>query len=131
MEEAVSAMRIYIAGSWNQKDALNDIAQQVRVLDHIVTSTWLTEEGVEHEEWVKGTRSIALRDLVDIQKADVVIVDVTVPSSTGGYHFEAGYATGLGWPIWIVGEAGNGFLWLANKHFADWGECLDALRRPA
>jgi len=121
-------MKIYVAGSWTARTDLVGRAAELKTLGHTVTASWLYSPK-EHDDWQNGEKELALRDLADIDRADMVIVDCNTPSSTGGYHVETGYCLGLGLGFWTIGKRINSFQHLANRHFETWEEALEALNK--
>ncbi len=83
-------MRIYLAGSMGDRQRLAIMAKKVRRMGHEVTSRW-------HDEcafFSMTNEDIAQNDIADIVKSDAVVV-VQGASTSGGYHWEAGFAYGL------------------------------------
>jgi nucleoside 2-deoxyribosyltransferase len=104
-------VRVYIAGSFTRAKELRAEALRCGLA---VTSSWLWEEEeqlTKHDDevpdWQKRAR--AHDDLVDIDRADAVVVFTDVPSTTGGYHVEVGYALGRDIPVVLVGPRLNVF----------------------
>lgn len=82
-------MKVYIAGSWYDRENLRSVAGTLRFYGHVVTSRWLdVDENC-------GKYESARMDKEDVERADVVIVFMDVPSSKGGYHVETGMAIGM------------------------------------
>lgn len=65
---------------------------------------------------------MALRDLDAIDRAELVIIDGTSPSSSGGYQTELGYALGKGKRIILIGSATNIFMSLVRESYDTWEE---------
>jgi len=124
--QASTNVKVYIAGSFNDKDRIKPYRDQLRNLGFKVRSSWLDTPQINSfvgmTEAVK--RQEAQRDFNEIDEADFVIVDTTTPSSSGGYEIETGYALGLGKRFMLVGPAHNVFHTLAGKQFVTWEECL-------
>lgn len=99
-------MKVYIAGSWHNREALKSIRNTLRFYGHFVTSRWLdVDENTDAYE-------SAIMDKADIEAADVVAVFMDVPSSKGGLHVEFGMAIGMKKRVIAVGS----HLTLAASH---------------
>ena len=124
---------IYIAGSYSAKEYLAGQAERLAVVGYSVISTWLRSAG--EMAWDEASRerrrAIAEGDLNELSVANLVIVDATVPSTGGGYHFEAGVAHGQSIELWLVADGPvSGFLeYAANRIFPDWDAAMTALRQ--
>jgi len=83
-------LRIYIAGPYAKRKELREVAEKIIAAGHTVTSQWLWLK--DHEVESKDT---ALNDLMHINDSTVFLA-MTEPKgseySTGGRHFEAGWA---------------------------------------
>jgi hypothetical protein len=127
-------MRIYLAASWTQKKTMCDVADHLGALGHEVTSHWIRSaepvgmDGPAVEADEEKAIDGAIRDLLDIDRAQLVAVFTTVESSTGGLHVEYGYAIGQGKPIAIIGPRPNVFYALSRaSHYKDAGQFFDWL----
>jgi nucleoside 2-deoxyribosyltransferase len=108
-------MRVYIAGSFGRADFLaGHIVPILSGHQLEVTSSWLREGEEQHTnhtdevpDWQKRAR--AHDDMVDINRSDVMLVFTDVASTTGGFHFEVGYAIASGIPVYMVGPRLNVF----------------------
>ncbi len=123
-------MKIYLAGSWELKPMLQRIgAILTKDFKHEITSTWLYCE--DHELWKTGTAGgSADRDIHDIMQANLVIFDLSKPSTTGGYHFEQGFCYGYRKAWWIVGSPlDNSFQVYAQKQCMTWFDVIAELRK--
>jgi hypothetical protein len=134
-------MNIYLAASWPQRKRMRDIADHLSAIGYTATSEWIrsdSEIGMGPEE-IEADPDKAVdgffRDLRNIHEANRVAVFTDVPSSTGGFHVEYGYALGKSIPIDIIGPKPNVFyspgmpLVYGVRHFADAGEWFDQLHR--
>jgi len=86
-----------------------------------VTSSWLMfdftgvpERTTKYNNWRDTSIEWARRDTEDLEAADALIILADQKSSTGGFHFEAGYYLGRGkTDILVVGsERTQMFFWL-------------------
>lgn len=129
-------MHIYLAASWPQRKRMRDVAEHLQALGIMTTSRWIyseSESGMGPAEIAEGQKkavSGAIRDFQDINAAHRVAVFTDVPSSTGGFHVEFGYALSREKPIDIVGPALNVFYALRGpgiRHFPDATAWFDQL----
>lgn len=108
-------MLIYLGASWPQRETMRNVADHLRAIGHTCTSTWIHSEsptGMDATDVCNDpdrARKGGARDLSDIIYADMVAIFTDVPSSTGGFHVEYGFALGLGKPVAIVGPQPNVF----------------------
>ena len=114
-------MNVYIAAHFPLREKMRWIRSCLAPFDVFVTSSWLDQPDGEipKAQW----EIVALKDLEDIDDADVLIVDTTTVSETGGRDFEAGYALS-NMPFIVVGPERSVFHSLADKIFADWNQCI-------
>jgi nucleoside 2-deoxyribosyltransferase len=94
-----------------------------------VTSSWLNEPPIkaesDHLDWEKRAR--ANEDQLDIDRSDAVVVFNLYPSTTGGMHWETGYAHGTGKPVYLVGPKTSVFHYQNHiTHFLTVEAFLDA-----
>lgn len=113
-------MRVYLAASFNQQKRIAQLSQQLEELGIQVTNRWQEEPaGIPESEY----RGYGERDLESVRLADVLVVLTDRPSTTGGYHFECGYAYALKKPILVVGDRVNFFLHLKEiSRVKEWRE---------
>ena len=99
--------RVYLAASFAAREEVIRLREVIEgVTGCKVTSSWLDELPLEagdaaREEWEKRAR--ANEDRLDIERSDAVVVLTTHQSTTGGLHWETGYAQGSGIPVIILG----------------------------
>jgi hypothetical protein len=130
-------MEIYLAASWPERKRMRDIADHLGALGHTAASSWIWSEsltGMNAEDVAKDPdKAVAgcLRDIEDLERAARVAVFTDVPSSTGGFHVEFGYALCMEKPIDIIGPRPNvfyslGFGWGVRDYAttADWFDQL-------
>ena len=106
-------MKLYISGSFSDRDRLTEFANNLSYLGEEITSSWLTEpiikvEG-EHDAWEKRAR--ANEDLLDVERSDALLLVTYVESSTGGYNTELGIALANRKPIYLVGPKRSVFMY--------------------
>lgn len=118
-------MNIYIAGAFAAQERLRAIRDSVEALGHHVTSTWLDESDTDSAspQWDE----YALRDLMDIGYATLLILDTADPDARGGREWEGGYAQGQGLPVWLVGPRRSVFHTLVTRQFKTWDAVLKGL----
>lgn len=121
-------MKVYIASRWSQRQALHDVRKVLAQYGYQVVSSWIDEtDKNDFSSESAFHRRLAIRDLVEITSADVLILDESVElqqGSGGGREVEFGFALGQFQftKVWIVGEPHNPFHFLAEKVFANWKE---------
>ena len=99
-------------------------------MGHEVTSTWLDEvrkpEEMTQKEFYK---KLAIKDITELRTANLVIVDLLDPSTSGGRDTELGLALGSfqSKQIYLVGEPKSVFHELADKAFYTWDLLFDYL----
>jgi nucleoside 2-deoxyribosyltransferase len=128
-------MNIYLAASWAQREVMRDRRTDLEALGHKVTSRWIDSEdesGMGPDEIASSPDSAAAGawvDIYDIDRSELVVVFADVPSSTGGYHFEFGFAIGRGKNVAAVGPNLNVFFSLPLVgNFPNWPEFLRWLK---
>ena len=118
-------MRIYIAGSFVDQQALRPEMDRVWKTGHEVTGTWLNEvakpAGMDD---ITFQKKLAIKDLCEVARADVVILDNR--RSSGGKNVEWGFALGefQHKQLWLIGAPSTVFHHLADHTFAGWDECI-------
>lgn len=110
-------MKIYLAARFSRREQLNELADELRRMGHIVTSRWLETKWVNRPDQSAAAppeyrQTYALIDLEDVQAADVMInfTEDAIPNAgRGGRHVEFGYAMALGKRMVVVGYRENLF----------------------
>lgn len=130
--------RIYVAGPWAHKDACKHTVLQLRAAGLHVTSRWVFRPETEYECDPKLMESEALRDIEDIDDANVFF-HLNLEKSEGKAT-ELGIAVHKGLPIFVLGgKRNNVFLHLPWLHHVSsveefiriMGEGGDVLRATA
>jgi hypothetical protein len=92
-----------------------------------MTSSWIDEVEKpahmrKHDFWKK----LAMKDLAEIQEADLVILDTLDVNCRGGREVEYGFVLGAfqNKSVYIVGPIRNVFHTLCDKRFDSWEDCL-------
>lgn len=124
-------MRVYIAARFERRVAIRPWAARVWELGHEMLSTWLQEtsrlSALTTDEFF---RKLAIKDLCEVYRADLLILETLEQSERGGKENEYGFALG-GFQnklLWIVGPYRSVFHHLADRRFDTWEECIEALR---
>jgi nucleoside 2-deoxyribosyltransferase len=120
-------VNIYIAGAWSDRPFLRNVRTALIGHGHHVTASWL-----DIPDDAQGTAVEATADLEDIRACDTFLLFADVPSTSGGYHVETGYALALGKSIIAVGTKSNLFHHLIPTWYRTWLDVADvAARREA
>ena len=123
-------MKIYLAARFERRPEIRPIRDALWKMGHEVVSTWLDEvkkpEGMSSDLF---KRKLAVKDLAQIESADLFILDTFVVSERGGKEVEYGLALGQFQRtlVYIVGPARNVFHQLCDRRFENWNDCLAAL----
>ena len=116
-------MKIYIGASFSSRNRLRPIRDKLWSLGHEVVSSWLDEVAkpapMTQKEFYK---KLAIKDIAELKSADLVIVDVIDPSTTGGRDTELGLALGSfsQKQVYLVGTPKCVFHELVDAQFKDW-----------
>jgi hypothetical protein len=126
-------MRAYLAARFQLRDEMRGVRDVLQALGHEVTSRWIDQEpdGFNKTNFDKGAPE-AHKDLEDIRAADTLILFTEVPTSTGGYMVEFGYAMGLHNPLRliVIGPLRNIFMALPQvEHYPDWSRFVMELSK--
>ena len=123
-------MNIYIASFFDTRARLFPIRNQLTAQGHRVVSQWLDAPlGTASQD---GQRAEAIRDLDDLLKAQLLILDTLDENHRGGREVEWGLALSrMALRRWIVGPSRNVFHVLTQRQFATWEECLKASKEIA
>ncbi|KKK68988.1 hypothetical protein LCGC14_2938560 [marine sediment metagenome] len=127
-------MKVYLAARFERRHEIRPVRDDLWKMGHEVVSTWF-DEVARREDMPIDTfyKKLALKDIAQIESADLFILDTEIPSERGGKEVEYGYAIGQFQRImvWIVGPARNVFHQLADRRFNTWAECLIVLGEMA
>ena len=121
-------MRIYIAGSFVDQQALRPEAERLWKLGHEITGTWLQEvkkpTGMPDDVF---NMKLAIKDLCEVARADVVVLDNR--RSSGGKNTEWGFALGefQHKEVWLIGKPSTVFHYLADLMFEGWDDLIEYL----
>ena len=119
-----------MAASFTSRNRLRPIRDKLWEFGHEVISSWLDEVAkpapMTQREFYK---KLALKDIAELKSADLVIVDLMDPSSTGGRDIETGLALGAfsAKQVYLVGKPVCVFHELADKQYQTWDELLSEI----
>ena len=124
-------MKCYIAGAWADAKRIAEARTLMQSVGWEVTSQWidlaLTNGGSETtNDWAAAAR----RDYEDIDRSQVVIVDILSDHTKGGREWEGGYAVGTNKLAYVVGPPRTPFLYAVSRRFDSWEECASVLKQP-
>jgi nucleoside 2-deoxyribosyltransferase len=126
-------MKIYIAACFGQQAEVREKADQLTQAKHVCTSSWRylkpLGDGGSDAGGVKFASAYlqrALQDLRDLEASDLLVLLAGQVSTTGGKHFEVGYAVASGKQVVIIGSPENVFHWMLPR-FATWQEFMETL----
>jgi len=138
---AFPLMKIYLAARYSKAELLAAIEEKLAGMGYTITSRWMHGRPdrsdaellaaiaggeVAARIFVHDRRRAALTELA---AADLFLEFTDEGSSSGGRHFEAGYAAALGLERWIVGPVENVFQTDPEVvHVPDWTAAERALR---
>ena len=109
-------MTIYLAGPWARRDEVKEVRAQLQSAGFVVKSRWLDVDHVDSKAYGDATDDVpalqeeALRDLEDIDDADIMVVSNLQLSE--GKAVEQGIALATSMPIIVIGERLNVFQYL-------------------
>ena len=119
-------MRVYLAARFEQKEELKALVPLLAEHNLRVQARWLDEKVSPTSQLSDLTPAYCAEqaevDLEDIRACDIFVFfgDAVAKTTRGGKHFEAGYASGLGKRIVVVGPPENIFHYLDGiVHYSD------------
>jgi nucleoside 2-deoxyribosyltransferase len=136
-------MRFYLAARYSRIDELNQYADDLRTLGHVVDVRWLLGQHQVHDgalevenasdDMPDVARLFAQDDLEDIRAADIFVAFTEAPRSNlntrGGRHAEHGYALALGKRMCVIGPRENVFYCVDEvERYWSWDQFLDAVK---
>ena len=109
-------LRIYLASGFNWRHNFRALAKNIEAKGHTITSSWIwIDERPERdsEDWDNFAQRIAASNLIDLSRSDTLVIDTRGirPEGNGGADSELGFAIAKGWPIYLIGDKRNTFLW--------------------
>ena len=107
----MAPLSIYLAARYGRRQELAAYARLLQAAGHRVTARWLT--GVHDTSAGMSDEDAALEDLIDVERADVLISfteEGDVPGrARGGRHVEFGWALARGKRLIVLGPRENIF----------------------
>lgn len=122
-------LKVYIASFFETRERLRPIRDKLNAMNghYQVLSTWL-DEGKKPEAQTKAEwwKSLACKDLNEIDEADIVILDTLDVNPRGGREVEWGYALSKYSikSVYIVGPLRNVFHTQCDHQFKTWDDLL-------
>lgn len=113
-------IRFYLAASINSRDLMRQYKRELEDLGHIVTSRWIEDFPTEPNFGSEEAEHKGRKDFEDISLAWCLLLFTEVPSSTGGYNVELGYALAKGRTVIVIGPYTNIFQKQCNMRFETW-----------
>lgn len=122
-------MNIYLAARFSLASRMRWRRADLRQYGYEVTSRWIDYD--TRPDLPSNCEMISSKDLEDIEKADLVIVDALQSSTRGGLHTELGYALGLGKEVWVIcygTSDDNVFFWAPHvTRFTSWAGVMQKI----
>lgn len=105
------SLKIYVA--CHDPALAESVANELRRRGHIMTSRW--HDGRPFlktaEHTLQERQHIAETDLADVAAADALVLVAGPDRYSGGKFVEAGFAMGIGIPVYVYGRRENMLLW--------------------
>lgn len=119
-------MKIYVAGTFADQKVLRAEAARLWELGHTITGTWLNEVArpahmTQEEFW----RKLAIKDAVEVGKADLVILDNRQMSGGKNTEWGMGVFSFQEKLLWLVGEPTTVFHALYDRKFPSWDALIE------
>jgi hypothetical protein len=122
-----AAMKLYLGSSCHLAETTHRRAEELRAMGHDVVSRW-TERPILVHLTEQDMKDIAWADYKELLSAGTVVIDCSVPSSSGGLATEIGLALAARKTLYIVAPDKNVFCRLATKLFPDWDSFMTFLQ---
>ncbi|MGH9428668.1 MAG: hypothetical protein ACRD2L_20450, partial [Terriglobia bacterium] len=94
--------KIYIASFFNTRTRLLPVCEKLEAGGHEIVSTWIRKEASEKITYAGSSEEYLLdcarRDVADIEKCEVFILDTQDETPRGGREVELGFALAKGKP---------------------------------
>jgi hypothetical protein len=103
-------MRVYVA--CHCRWAASRVASVLQFHGHTITSSWHDKEFLSHDEMQPRDRAAAAAwDFMAIRNSDCVCLVSGLDKYPGGKFIEAGFALGIGLPVFVIGRLENVMLY--------------------
>lgn len=130
----MTKIRVYIASIFENRFRLRPMRDEVnKIPGFLVTASWLDEQ-LGREATPPGSEEAdeaGERDVEEVTKADVFILDTLEHGGVGGRDVELGVALSTGSITYRVGPPRNVFHGLVHFAVSDWPRLLQRLKRQS
>lgn len=123
--------KIFIAASLDEVWAAKLLATSLKKLGFKITSSWHDSYNAEAAENPNTQRMMSVVNVLDMDEATMLILLKKRPSTTGGLHFEHGYAVNADKFVVLVGEPENIYEQAVFLRFEDVDSLLEMFRTMA
>lgn len=107
--------KAYIAASMAALDEAQELGEHLRRNFYtIITSSW-HKQPIPKPFSLVQQQAVGMRNISDLQEAQMLIILTDKPSSSGGLHFEHGYGIGTGKLIVAIGSLSFS-MFLSSSH---------------
>lgn len=132
MGESSPKLNIYLASGFNWRNNFRCLAKNIEAKGHTISSSWIwIDKRPERnsEEWDNFATKIASSNLIDLYRSDTLVIDTRGIrlDGNGGAWSELGFALAKDWPIFLIGDKRNTFLWAEGIVQVDDGHQLMSL----
>lgn len=122
-------MKVYIAGTFQDQKSLRIEADALWQLGHEVVGSWLNETAkspfLSQEQ---HRRKVALKDVVEVESADLIILDNRQVSGGKNTEWGIGIHSFHHKLMWLVGKPSTVFHHLADAQFPNWKALIKFLK---
>lgn len=116
----VQGRKYYLAASMKSRERMREIKKEIESRGAEVTSRWIDSDDTDSTTNCQDQKEWAHFNLEDILKASEVLIFTGVPSTSGGPHFEMGFAYAHDRRVTIIGPNPNVFGLIVGDRFDDW-----------
>lgn len=135
-------MKLYIAACFEERYRLRPYAKKIKQMGHKVLADWLSDrvDSLDMEDVETNAIKDATRDLDNVIKCDILILDTIVNNTRGGKYVEEGgllmwnrlvergYLDHISKDFWIVGPRTNVFTYKCKQVFKNWDDCIEFMK---
>lgn len=121
--------RLFLASAFDRADYVESVRLYAESRGFSVLSTWHAQPSPSRDikgEAIKNIRELEISDVLLLLVEDTT-THTPLPSTTGGYYVEAGYALAKHIPICLVGNSPNIYLSLCALRVSSIEEALDTI----